>query len=168
MKILGIDPGSRRVGWAVISLRQCATVDLDAIGSLRLEKLPDRQEKFREISCRLEYILHKHLPSLVAIEGGFVGTNAQRRAAIIVSEFRGAIVMRAVQLTSDVVEIAPATAKVACGLKGNAKKALVRQAVQRLLLLDELPGEDEADAVAVALGALAKHTGLKMGGGGER
>lgn len=148
MRVLGIDPGTRMVGFGVLELRPGAEPLLVVCGSIRLPPRPlaARLEMiFREVQA----ILETHRPQVLAIEQVFHGKNFQ--SILKVGEARGVVVLAAQMGGLAIEEYAPAMIKKAATGNGRADKAQVQSMVTRLLHLDEAPEPvDVTDALAAA------------------
>jgi len=148
MKILGIDPGIARTGWAVLDkkeepqLKECGCIETKAgiENSRRLEIL------YRE----LQKIIKKYKPHKAGIEKLFFNTNA--KTAFQVGEARGVVKICLVLNKIEIIEFTPLQIKNSVVGYGRADKNQVQQMVKTILSLEEIPKPDDAaDAVAVAL-----------------
>ncbi len=149
MIILGIDPGSRRTGYGVISshgnrfrLRDAGTIATHAGAAL--------PRRLRVIYESLVTIIADHEPDVTAIEDVFNARNA--RSSLILGQARGAAMLAAALRDITVAEYAPREVKMAVTGNGAATKEQVRFMVQRLLGLAKPPAStDASDALGVAL-----------------
>ncbi len=75
-KILGVDPGTNILGYAVLEVDG---KDLRVLnfGVFHLEKYEDHHEKLKEIFLQLQEIIETYLPKQLAIEAPFYGKNVQ-------------------------------------------------------------------------------------------
>jgi crossover junction endodeoxyribonuclease RuvC len=147
--VVGVDPGSIKTGYGALR-RQGVDIWWIQSGRLRpprglplVERLGWLHEAFGEILDELR-------PRAVAMETSFVGRNL--RSALILGQARGALVTAATRRDIPVLEFSPAEVKLAVVGHGTASKVQIQGMVPRLIggLEHEL-GEDEADALAVAL-----------------
>jgi crossover junction endodeoxyribonuclease RuvC len=146
VRILGLDPGSRRTGFGVI---ECRGGDLLALahGCLSVaDALP--AARLRLIFEGLRGLIGEHAPGEVAVERVFVSRNAD--SALKLGQARGAALC-AVPEGVPVFEYAPRAIKLALVGSGAAEKFQVAHMVRTLLALRESPGADAADALAVAI-----------------
>jgi crossover junction endodeoxyribonuclease RuvC len=98
--------------------------------------------------------MRDHTPDVVAIERLYFNKN--QRTAMRVAEMRGVVVYLAEQNRSKVVEYTPQQIKVAVTGYGASNKKQVASMVARLIPMMRTDAlDDEYDAVAVALTALA-------------
>jgi len=150
MIILGIDPGSRKTGYAILKVEKKGNEVLE-FGTIALTDLKLMPDKLVRIFERLSGLMEKFQVHFVAVEAGFYGKNAQ--SAYKLGYARSAAVLAAALNKVDVVEYSPRKVKQAVTGNGNASKAQVKYMVKNLLCLDDEKTikEDEADACAVAI-----------------
>ncbi len=154
LRVLGVDPGTRVVGWAVLE-PQVRGVWRVASGIWRLggseTALPLRLHR---LCIALSETLRVHAPVRVALESAFFGRNA--RSALRIGEARGVVMMAAAAAGLPVEEIPPATVKRRIAGAGAATKEQVERLVRVHLGQPDLQFDsaDESDAVAVALCSL--------------
>src|SRR5437867_1976977 len=88
MRIIGIDPGSRKTGFGIIDVehRQPRHV---AHGVLRLNVENDIAERVRELATRLKAMIEEYIPTQCALEDIFVSEGL--RSALILGQARGAV-----------------------------------------------------------------------------
>lgn len=98
---------------------------------------------------RLTQIIEEEQPTAVAIEGIFHCRNI--KVAITLGQARGAVMAACALKGLPVYEYAPRLVKKGIVGKGAASKDQVGQMVKRLLNLDEVPADDPADALAIAI-----------------
>jgi crossover junction endodeoxyribonuclease RuvC len=146
VRILGLDPGSRRTGFGVI---ECRGVELVAIahGCLNLTAAAP-MARLRLILEGLQELIAVHHPVEVAVERVFVSRNID--SALKLGQARGAALC-AVPAGTPVFEYAPRAIKLAVVGSGAADKFQVAHMIRTLLGLAERPGADAADALAAAV-----------------
>jgi crossover junction endodeoxyribonuclease RuvC len=148
-RILGIDPGSRVSGYAVLDARGS---DLTPIRHGRLSppaSLPF-PEKILRIANALGDLIEEHHPEEAAVEDLFHAVNA--RSALQLAHVRGAIVLELARRKVRLFTYAPRAVKKAITGVGSAGKDQVRGMVERLLGLElGSEGYDVSDALAVAI-----------------
>ena len=148
IRIMGIDPGTRHVGFGVVEQRGNAIVRIDsgcikATGDVIAERLVIIYRGLREVILR-------HAPEAAAVETVFTGANP--KTAIAIGEGRGVAVLSAAENGVTVKGYEPALVKRAVAGNGRADKEQVRNMVRVLLALPCLPETDhEADALALAI-----------------
>ena len=146
MRILGLDPGSRRTGFGVI---ECQGGELRPVahGCLNVASAAPAA-RLRLIFEGLKALLAEHAPGEVAVERVFVSRNAD--SALKLGQARGAALC-AIPTEVPVFEYAPRAIKLAVVGSGAAEKFQVAQMIRTLLSLGERPAADAADALAVAV-----------------
>ena len=148
MIVLGIDPGTRRTGYAVIEAGG-DTVVLLASGALCTSPRSSFPERLREIYQGLLGIVARFRPDEIAIEDVFVKNNV--RVALRMGHIRGVALLVAASQNVIIGEYSPGEIKQAIVGSGSASKEQVKFMVTALLKMVDIPSEDEADALAVAL-----------------
>ncbi len=148
MVVLGIDPGTRRTGYAVIESVGDRVI-LRASGALAVPSKFPFHERLKLIYHGLQDIVTKFHPNEIAVEDVFVNKNA--RVALRMGHVRGVALLVAANYNAVVAEYSPGEVKQAIVGSGIASKEQVKFMVTALLRLTEMPSEDEADALAVAL-----------------
>ncbi len=146
--ILGVDPGTARIGWGLIEERG-GTITAKAYGCITTDKIDSPSERLSQIYTAFTKLLKTYTPDHMSVEDLFFATNA--KTAIAVGQARGVILLAAAQAKIPVASYSPMTVKkTICG-SGNADKAQVGKMVTRLLRLKETPKPDDtADALAIA------------------
>ncbi len=147
LRILGVDPGSRITGYALLDVdgQRLAAVDY---GVVRTTDSPFA-ERLGEIFSGLSEVIAQGRPACLAIENVFVHRNAG--SALKLGQARGAAICAAVQAGLPVSEYSPSEIKQAVVGTGRADKAQVQHMVSALLGLKAQPRADAADALAVAV-----------------
>ena len=146
VRILGLDPGSRRTGFGVIECRGTQLIAV-AHGCLNVTAAAPTA-RLRLILEGLQELFSAHHPGEVAVERVFVNRNAD--SALKLGQARGAALC-AVPAGTPVFEYAPRAVKLAVVGSGGAEKFQVAHMIRTLLGLAERPGADAADALAVAV-----------------
>jgi len=145
---LGVDPGTRHLGWGIVSLdgnrlKHVAHGVIDADPALRLER------RLAIIDVELGRVIERYRPTVGSVESLFFHRDAQ--AAAKLGHARGVVLLNLARMNVDVVEYAPAHVKRVVAGKGNATKDQVARMIRALLGLDEPPKSDAADALALAV-----------------
>jgi crossover junction endodeoxyribonuclease RuvC len=148
MRVVGIDPGTRHLGWGVLeSVGTRVThvahgvIDVDDQGSLA--------ERLVAIDTALEAVIAEHCPAVGAVEGLFFAKDAQSAAKL--GHARGVVLLRLARATLPIHEYAPALVKRTVVGKGAADKRQVAMVITSILRLPSAPRADAADALAIAL-----------------
>lgn len=155
MRVLGLDPGTSRFGWGIVSAQ-----DGELTSKSGVVVQPASLSKSRRL-----YAIWKALERLdaygpidvVVIEKGFGGPRAHISGVLAVGEARGVAYLVAGHVSAPIVEIHPAQMKKAVTGSGSGSKELVRATVNATLDLQPpytIVSEDEADAVGLALAVM--------------
>jgi crossover junction endodeoxyribonuclease RuvC len=156
MRVLGVDPGLGRCGWAVLEGRggRARAVGYGTVHTAGEEVGP----RLAELATRLRQVLAAHRPEALAIERLFF--NANVRTAMTVGQASGVVLLLAAEHGLVVTAYTPPQVKQAVTGSGSAPKEQVGYMVKALLGLASVPAPaDTADALAVALCHL-NHAGL--------
>jgi crossover junction endodeoxyribonuclease RuvC len=148
VRVLGIDPGTRVLGYGVVEQRGTALRALDH-GTLSPGGQIPLSERLALIYSGLSALFEAHRPEAVAVEGVFSHRNA--RSALILGHARGVALLCAARAGAPVFEYAPAEVKRAVGASGAAEKEQVLRLVRGYLGLEEIKKADAADALALAI-----------------
>ncbi|MBI3956323.1 crossover junction endodeoxyribonuclease RuvC [Candidatus Gottesmanbacteria bacterium] len=149
MIIMGIDPGTARVGWAVVSVSGHQTSAV-SYGCITTPAQTPAETRLLTIHTELTRLLTTYEPQSVALEDLFFATNA--KTVIPVAQARGVVLLACAQQNIPVVSYAPRAVKRAIAGDGMADKTQVTRMVMRILHLDTPPKPDDtADALAIAL-----------------
>ncbi|MBN1356318.1 crossover junction endodeoxyribonuclease RuvC [bacterium] len=149
MRILGIDPGSQRTGFGIVSA--CgARLDCISYGCIRLPADKPVPYRLRDLFDEMNVILDRYRVNDMAVENLFTGKNAQ--SILKLGQIRGVILLSGIRRGLPIGEYPPATVKQSLVGYGRADKPQVQYMVQKILKLPGLPRPaDAADALAVAI-----------------
>ena len=149
-KVLGIDPGYARCGWAIVEHLNGKDALVEA-GCFQTDSKMPYQKRINAVGDHIKNILDVHKPDALALEKLFFSTN--QKTAMHIAEVRGMIMN--IAGTRPIQEFTPPQIKLAiCGY-GKADKKQVQKMTMLLLGLKEIPTpDDKADAIAVALAGL--------------
>lgn len=152
MIILGIDPGSARIGFGIISGTK--KLELLDYGILKIkEKEPAK--RLLEVSKELSKILKKYNPDVAGIEKIYFSKNV--KTGIAVAQTRGAIILEIAKNGIPIKEFSPSEIKSAITGYGLADKKAVAKMAAKILNADKLTGFDDAsDALAIAIMAAGR------------
>lgn len=160
VRILGLDPGLTRTGYAIVTIRN-RQPELETFGCIMTEHVPDYEQRLLTLEQKLTALIAKHQPTSAALEQLFITKNL--KTAISVGQARGVIVLTLARHKLSIQEFTPQQVKIAVTGYGHAEKQQVQRMVQLLFHLKEVPKPDDAaDAVAVAVaGALTLRTRIQ-------
>jgi crossover junction endodeoxyribonuclease RuvC len=146
--VIGIDPGTRLTGYGIVDEQAGRLVHIDCGVIAPGSKLP-LSERLLFISEQLDAVLKQFSPQAAAIEDVFFSRNW--RSALKLGEARGVALAMLAKYHLPIQEFPPAQVKQTVVGFGRAEKHQVQQMVKMLLGLPEIPQEDAADALAVAI-----------------
>jgi crossover junction endodeoxyribonuclease RuvC len=147
MRVIGIDPGLRRMGWGVVEQRG-GRLSAVAQGVCRSGE-GALAERLAALYEALEGVLHAHAPDAAAVEQTFVNRDAA--GTLKLGQARAVALLVPARAGIPVAEYAPNAVKKAVVGVGHADKGQVEHMV-RMLLPGALPeSADAADALAIAL-----------------
>ena len=148
MRVLGLDPGSRRTGYGVVeaqgNLYRCLEHGPIVPGA-RLG-LPQRLEA---IARAVDELITRFSPDAVSIEEAFYHESV--RSTLVLGHVRGALLLTSVRRGVDIAEYSPREIKMSVAGSGGATKEQVQYMVRRLLKLEAAVQADAADALAASL-----------------
>lgn len=147
MRCLGIDPGTRKLGWGVVELRGTQLVHV-AHGVVRCKETAPLGVRLVQIERELDVVLTTHAPTVSALESLFFAKDAQ--AAAKLGHARGVAMLVCVRHELEVFEYPPARVKRTVAGHGRADKGQVARMMMAFLRLREEPPADAADALAIA------------------
>lgn len=149
MKILGIDPGFGRLGYAILQIdkKSFRVIDCDCFET---RAKSDFSKRLVLVADKVKKLISKHRPDIMAIEKIFFAKN--QKTALQIAEVRGVLLYLAASSNVPAYEHTPLEVKMAlCGY-GRATKEQVQKMLKILLKLPSLPRSDDAtDALAIGL-----------------
>lgn len=154
MRILGIDPGTGRLGYAVI---EAASGNVRCLTCGCAETLPQRSPGSRLLELRnaVQDLLVRFRPEQAVLERLYFSKNVQ--TAMAVAEARGMLLALLADSNVPVLEVSPQEVKSGVTGKGNAPKPQVQRMVTMIFGLEKPPRPDDAaDALAIAYAATAR------------
>jgi len=147
LRVIGIDPGLRSMGWGVISItgsRISHVANGQCLGAG--EVMADR---LLALHVGLSAIIAEHMPDAAAVEQVFVNSNGA--GTLKLGQARGIALLVPAQAGLTVGEYAPNTIKKCVVGVGHAAKEQVQHMVRLQLPGVDLTGPDAADALAIAI-----------------
>src|SRR5258706_16367063 len=94
MKVLGIDPGTGRLGWGIV-IHEKGTDSLEICGCFETKANTELPVRLEKIYLFLQELIKKYQPGALAVESLFSATNAKTAFDFAVS--RGGILLAARQ-----------------------------------------------------------------------
>jgi crossover junction endodeoxyribonuclease RuvC len=148
MIVIGVDPGTIRTGYGVLR-RDGNRISRLASGTILLDDSLEVEDRLLPLEAALDRLLTTYGPDEAAVESLFFSKNAL--SALKLGHARGVIVLALRRRGIPVTSYPPALVKRSIVGGGRAAKGQMQRVVQVILKLPELPAEDEADALAIAL-----------------
>lgn len=147
MRVIGIDPGLRRLGWGVVD--STGTRLAHVASGTCLPQGGDLAARLLSLHGLLAEVILAHAPDAAAVESTFV--NRDGAGTLKLGQARGIALLVPAQAGLEVAEYAPNAVKKAVVGVGHADKAQVAHMVRHLLPGADPAGADAADALAVAI-----------------
>jgi len=144
VRVLGIDPGLRELGYAILE----EGVNLLKANTIYTSSSVGRPERLRIIYQILDEEVELYKPELLCVERVFFHRNA--KSAMEIGEVRGVVLLLCAQRGMRVLEISPLELKRALTNWGKASKKDIAEVLRRFFGLS-LSTSHEYDAAALAL-----------------
>jgi crossover junction endodeoxyribonuclease RuvC len=148
MRILGIDPGLQKTGWSVI-VSEGQKLSFKACGLIQTKPADSMANRLAHIHRELAKIIEEWKPEAAAVEETFMNNNAA--SALKLGQARGVALSVPALYGLEVAEYGANKVKKSITGAGHAAKVQVGAMVKMLLPACGIIGEDEADALAVAI-----------------
>jgi crossover junction endodeoxyribonuclease RuvC len=163
MIVLGIDPGSVIMGYAVIKKQKESKNCLKVLdfGCIITDKFATTGERLKEMHKEVIKLIEKHKPDLMSVESLFFFKNF--KTVMPVSQTKGVILLAAAEKNIPVCEFTPLQMKMAIVGYGRAEKKQVQEMTKQMLDLSNFDikkknrkKDDAFDALGVAICATLK------------
>jgi len=152
-RIISLDPGIGRTGYAVLEKEDQTTRALD-YGCIETQVNGELQSRLLKIYEDLTKIIKKFDPEIMVVERLFFSNN--QKTAITVGQAQGVMLLVAAQFQMPLSFVTPLQIKSALTGYGQASKDQVSRMVKILLSLEKMPKlDDTTDALACGLTYLA-------------
>jgi crossover junction endodeoxyribonuclease RuvC len=148
MRVIGIDPGLRNLGWGVIDVAGARIAHV-ANGICHTDGGDELAQRLRSLHAQLTAVLAEHRPEAAAVEHTFVNKDAV--ATLKLGQARGIALLVPAQAGLQVGEYAPNAVKKTVVGVGHAAKVQIDHMVRLHLPGVAIAGPDAADALAVAI-----------------
>lgn len=149
MRVIGIDPGYGRLGFAVV---ESDGGGLQSIGSgvIETDAKLDLASRLLEVYASVGELVTRYSPDSAAIERQMFVTN--RTTGLDVAKAVGVVMLRFAESSVPIFEYTPTEVKMTVSGSGHADKKQIEFMVKQILKLDSIPKlDDETDAMAVAI-----------------
>lgn len=150
MIILGIDPGSRFLGFAALEVTSAQPLIMKPVeyGVLKFNADENLSQRLLEIGEGIADLMKSYKPDHMSLEKIFLGKNAD--SAFKLGHARGVVIYEALKAGVEVHEYATRVVKKGITGNGGSEKEHVRLVVQNLLKLPPVKSLDASDALAMA------------------
>ena len=148
MRVLGIDPGLRNLGWGIIQVAGSRLTHI-ANGICHTDAADDLALRLLSLHQQLTQVFQFHRPDAAAVESTFVNKDAV--ATLKLGQARGIALLVPAQFGLVVGEYAPNAVKKSVVGVGHADKGQVEHMVKVQLSGVVITGADAADALAIAI-----------------
>ena len=157
VRIIGIDPGLRRMGWGIIDTDGVRLTYVDS-GLITSAAQDDLAYRLCALFEGLTGVIQSHKPQEAAVEETFVNDNA--RATLKLGQARGMALLAPATKGLRVAEYPPNLIKKSVVGAGHAEKRQIEAMIGFLLPKAKVESADEADALAIAI-CHANHRGVR-------
>lgn len=148
IRIIGIDPGLRNMGWGIIDV--CGnSLRFVAAGTVRSDASRTLPERLCQLHDGLGTVLHEQMPVEAAVENTFVNKDAV--ATLKLGQARGVALLVPALAGLTVAEYAPNAVKKSVIGVGHGDKRQIKTMVGMLLPKARYDSDDAADALAIAI-----------------
>ncbi len=148
MRVIGIDPGLRNLGWGIIDMNGTRLTHV-ANGIAHSDAAEELALRLLDLHRQLTDIFERFQPEAAAVEQTFVNKDAV--ATLKLGQARGIALLVPAQAGLKIGEYAPNAVKKAVVGVGHADKVQVQHMVKFQLPGVDLAGADAADALAIAI-----------------
>lgn len=149
MKVLGVDPGIERTGYAILEYNLNNYLP-HSYGIITTSKNIDKSKRIQTIFDDLQNLLNKYNPDFIVVESLIFYKNV--KTALVVSEVRGVIFLLSAINNIPLYEYTPLQVKTAVTGYGRASKKQIENAIRIILNLNEIPKPDDvSDALAISI-----------------
>lgn len=153
MKIIGIDPGYGRCGFAILDTD---TDVLKSFGVITTAPQTNFAARLLEIAEDFEHLFEKYSPNVLSIEDLFFVENIT--TGMQVAQVRGVLIYLAHKYGAQIIEPKPVEIKQSFTGNGKASKKDMQKMAQMMFDLKDNPKiDDAADAIAAAVYASRTH-----------
>lgn len=151
MRVLGIDPGTIRMGYGVVG--DGPKLDAEDYGVIALPETMPLEYRLYQLHTHILNLIAIFQPGAVAVEQPFMGRGEKSfpGASLAIGQAQAVVFIGAASQGIPVFKYAPAQVKMAVADYGAATKEQMRQIVSATLGLSEVPESDAADALAVGI-----------------
>jgi len=147
MRVIGIDPGLRRMGWGIVEV-EGSKISHVANGTCESSG-DDLAYRLSSLFDQLQAVFREFAPDTAAVEKTFV--NKDGAGTLKLGQARGIAMLVPAQAGLPVAEYAPNSVKKTVVGVGHADKKQVEHMVRMQMPGIKINGPDAADALAIAM-----------------
>lgn len=150
--VLGIDPGTGRLGWAVLKvvvIDNCKKVEIVDCGLIESKANTPLVDRLELIYQELTEVSQKHKPDVLAVEELFFVKNV--KTGISVAHARGVVLLLGKINKMEIFQYKPNEIKMSVAGYGHATKEQMQKMIACYIKNCDIKQDDTADAIAVAL-----------------
>lgn len=148
IRVLGIDPGLRHTGWAVVDIH-FGQMTYVASGVINTDSKASLAARLTQIHNELGEIMNNYNPGSAGLEETYVNKNYA--SSLKLAHARGASMVAVSMRGVDVIEYSPKTVKKTIVGNGSAPKDQLSRMLTMLMPGVVIKSEDESDALAIAV-----------------
>lgn len=148
MIILGVDTSLRSSGYGVLDVEGSRMRALE-YGTIPNPPKRPLSECLKTIHAKIANLITAYNPDVVSVESVIYAKNA--KTMLILGQARGAVIVAATEAGKPIYEYEPRKVKMSVCGNGMAEKVQVQRMIKTLLNLPELPPDDAADALGLAI-----------------
>jgi len=149
-RVIGLDPGTARTGYAILESEGGEALTAVAFGVIETPPADPLPQRLLFLYQQIRELLLLHRPQSGAVEKLFFQRNVS--TAIQVGQARGVILLALAEAEIPVTEYTPNEIKQSVTGYGSANKRQMQEMVRLLLGLEAIPQPDDAaDALAIAI-----------------
>ncbi len=151
MIILGLDPGTTRIGYGLIN-KEGSKLGLLRCGVIEPNLSTSQVDRLLILEKRLTQLIKTERPNVAGVEKLYFAKN--KKTALGVAEARGVMLLILGRLKIPILEFDPTDVKRAVAGDGHCDKKALAKMVCLTLEVKNIPGPDDvSDAVALAIRA---------------
>ncbi|MDY6326477.1 MAG: crossover junction endodeoxyribonuclease RuvC [Bacteroidales bacterium] len=148
-KILGIDPGTNVLGYAVLDTELNKSA-VEVLSVLQMKKMPDMYDRLKYIYEKINAVIVQYKPDVLSIEAPFYGKNVQ--SMLKLGRAQGIVIAACLHAGMEVYEYSPRKIKQSITGNGNASKEQVSGMLCRMYpIAEQIEFLDATDALAAAV-----------------
>lgn len=148
MRVIGIDPGSRVCGYAIIESTGGKLIHLTS-GTIKPKGDYPLAKRLQTIYSGITEVINSYSPTCMSVEDVFFAKNA--KSAIKLGQARGVALLAGSNCDIEIHEYAPTNIKLALTGNGRANKSEVQKMVSYILGIRDEIDTDSSDAIAIAI-----------------